>query len=127
MNLVLFCAAFLVFLYALLSVNVSRIRLRGEGPSRVKESQLTQAARAHGNASEYIPLIVALLLYLDYAAPSPLVSVIAVVAVLSRVLHAVAMLFIARIQLRERLRFIGALGTYVSLFGLGCVLVVRAL
>lgn len=127
MTTVLLCSAFLVFLYALLSVNVSRIRLRGQQSSRVKEAQLTQAVRAHGNAAEYIPLIVALLLYLNQAAPSQLVSVIAVIAALSRALHAAAMLFVPEIHLREKLRFVGALGTYVSLFALGCVLVGQAL
>jgi uncharacterized membrane protein YecN with MAPEG domain len=127
MTTVLLCSAFLVFLYALLSVNVSRIRLRGQQSSRVKEAQLTQAVRAHGNAAEYIPLIVALLLYLNQAAPNQLVSVIAVIAALSRALHAAAMLFVPEIHLREKLRFVGALGTYVSLFALGCVLVGLAL
>ena len=127
MNIVLLCSAFLVVLYALLSVNVSRIRLRGQESARVKEAQFTQAIRAHGNASEYIPLIVALLLYLNYAAPGQLVSVIAVLAALSRALHAIAMLFVPQVHLRERLRFIGALGTYVSLFGLGFALVQQAL
>jgi len=127
MNIVLLCSAFLVILYAALSANVSRVRMHGRGSSRVTEAQLTQAIRAHGNASEYIPLIVALLLYLNSAAPSTLVSVIAVVATLSRILHAAAMLITLRVTTRHRLRFIGALGTYASLLALGGTLVHHAL
>ena len=127
MNLVLLCTATLVILYAGLSVNVSRVRIQGRGPSRVTEAQLTQAVRAHGNASEYIPLLVALLLYLNSAAPSFFLSAIAVVATFSRILHAAAMLIPVGVSWRHRLRFVGALGTYASLFALGAVLVQHAL
>jgi len=127
MNIVLGCSAFLVILYAALSVNVSRVRMMGGDASRVTEAQLTQAIRAHGNASEYIPLIVALLLYLNSAAPGGLITVVALVATFSRILHAVAMLVAMSVDKRRRLRFIGALGTYASLLALGGALVRHAL
>lgn len=127
MNIVVLCSAFLVVFYAALSVNVSRVRLQGRDSPRVTETQLNHAIRAHGNAAEYIPLIVALLLYLNVAAPSTLVSFAAVVATLSRVLHATAMLLVADARQRQRLRFVGALGTYASLFVLGGVLLHHAL
>lgn len=122
MNLVVLCSAFLVLLYALLSVNVSRIRLQSHGSLRQKEAHLTQAVRAHGNAAEYIPLIVAVLLYLDHAAPSQLLSITAVAAAASRVLHVGAMLWASSVPLRQKLRFAGAVGTYVSLLALGFAL-----
>ena len=127
MNLVLLCSAFLVILYAGLSANVSRVRILGRGPSRVTEAQLTQAVRAHGNASEYIPLLVALLLYLNSAAPNLFLTVIAVTATSIRILHAVAMLMTVGVHWRHRLRFVGALGTYASLFALGAALVQHAM
>lgn len=127
MNIVLLCVAVLVLLYALLSVNVSRIRLLGQESLREKESHLTQAVRAHGNAAEYIPLIVALLLYLNHAAPGTFLSIVAVLAVVSRIFHVIAMLFISSIHQRQRLRFAGALGTYVSLFALGIAVLRQAL
>jgi uncharacterized protein len=127
MNTVLLCAALLVILYAALSVNVSRVRIQGRGSSRATEAQLTQAVRAHGNAAEYIPLLVVLLLYLDSVSPSPFVTTMAVVAVLSRLLHAAAMLIAGNINQRHRLRFVGALGTYAALFGLGGALARHAL
>jgi uncharacterized protein len=127
MNIVLLCTAFLVLFYALLSVNVSRIRLRGQESLREKEAHLTHAVRAHGNAAEYIPILVALLLYLHHTAPGPFVSGVAVLATLSRVLHAIAMLFVPDVARRETLRFVGALGTYASLFALGGCLLGQAL
>ncbi len=122
----LLCSAILVILYGALSVNVSRVRLWRNESLRVAETQLTQAVRAHGNAAEYIPLLVALLLYLDFTAPSFFLSVAAVVATASRVLHAVAMLLVQSATPRSRLRFLGAIGTYASLFALAGVLVWRA-
>ena len=127
MNFVLLCTATLVILYAALSVNVSRVRIQGRGPSRVTEAQLTQAVRAHGNAAEYIPLLVALLLYLNSATPGLFLNVIAGVATLSRILHVAAMLMPVEVTRRHRLRFVGALGTYASLFALGAALVQHAL
>jgi uncharacterized membrane protein YecN with MAPEG domain len=127
MNVVLLCVAFLVLLYALLSANVSRIRLGGQESLREKEAHLTQAVRAHGNAAEYIPILVALLLYLEVAAPGPLLTAVALLAVASRVLHVAAMLFVPSVQQRARLRFLGALGTYLSLLALGVALARHAL
>ena len=126
MNTVLLCTAFLVILYAALSVNVSRVRLQGRASSRTTETRLTQAVRAHGNAAEYIPLLVVLLLYLNSAAPGPWLTALAVLAALSRVLHAAAMLVAVTLDQRYRLRFAGALGTYLALFGLGAVLLRHA-
>lgn len=127
MNTVLLCSAILVLFYGALSFNVSRVRVRKRKSADVTEAQLTKAIRAHGNASEYIPLIVVVLLYLNWAHPSSFVSVVAVVATLSRVLHAVGMFSIPNVNERHPLRYIGALGTYVSLFALGGALVQLAL
>lgn len=126
MNIVVLCAAFLVILYVALSVNVSRVRLQGRGSSRATEAQLTQAVRAHGNAAEYIPLLVVLLLYLDSVAPGPGVTALAALGALSRTLHAAAMLVATTLDQRHRLRFIGALGTYLALLGLGAMLLRHA-
>ncbi len=126
MNIVLLCTAFLVILYAALSINVSRVRLQGRGSSRATEAQLTQAVRAHDNAAEYIPLLVVLLLYLNSATPGPWVTALAVLGTLSRVVHAAAMLIATTLDQRHRLRFVGALGTYLTLFGLSGVLLNHA-
>src|SRR4030095_5087741 len=102
------------------------MRLRNQKSSDVTEAEMTKAIRAHGNASEYIPLFVALFLYFQLTQAGIVFAVIAVVATLSRIIHAAGMFRIANVSERHPLRFFGALGTYLCLFALGGALVVRA-
>jgi uncharacterized protein len=127
MNTVLLCAAALVLLYAALSLNVSRMRLRKHKFPEVTEAEPTKAIRAHGNASEYIPLFVVLLLYMNSTQASPYLAAVAVLATVSRFLHAAGMLRIASVAQRHPFLFYGALGTYACLFALGGALLVRAI
>lgn len=127
MNTFLLSAGALVLLYAVLSTNVSLVRLRKRKSPGVTEAQLTKAIRAHGNASEYIPLLVAIFLYLHSIQASAFLAVVAVVATLSRVLHAAGMFLIPNVTERHPLRFIGAAGTYVCLFIFGVALLSLAL
>lgn len=113
------CVAILVLFYAVLSLNVSRMRLKRRSDVTVTEAELTKAIRAHGNASEYIPLFVAGLLYLNTVAPSFFVSGLAIAVLICRLLHAIGMFLIPTVNQRHPFRFIGALGTYVCLFALG--------
>jgi uncharacterized membrane protein YecN with MAPEG domain len=122
----LLCAGLLVLLYAGLSNNVSRLRLRQQKLSDVTEAELTKAIRAHGNASEYVPLFVVLFLYLQLTQASAAFAIVAVVATLSRIAHAAGMLRIANVADRHPLRFLGALGTYLCLFAFGGQLLFRA-
>ena len=127
MNTLLLCSGVLVVLYAGLSINVSRMRLRKRKFSEVTEAEVTKAIRAHGNAAEYIPLFVALFLYLNSASSSTYIVIVAVVATFSRILHAAGMFRIASVTERHPLRYYGALGTYICLFLLGFALFQRAL
>ena len=128
MNTLLLCSAALVLLFAALSFNVSRVRLKRRKFPEVTEADVTKAIRAHGNAAEYIPLFVALFLYANSTQPSPNVYFlgIAVLATVSRFAHAAGMFRISSVTERHPLRFYGALGTYICLFGLGGALLVRA-
>ncbi len=128
MNTLLLCSATLVLLYAALSLNVSRMRLRRRKFPEVAEADMTKAIRAHGNAAEYIPLFVAIFLYVNSTQPSPSAYLIAVavLATASRVAHAAGMFRVANVTERHPLRFYGALGTYISLFALGGLLLLRA-
>ena len=127
MNILLLCSAVLVLLYAGLSVNVSLTRLRKRKYPSVTEAEVTKAIRAHGNASEYVPLFIALFVFLSFSAPSVVVKSVAVLATASRILHAAGMLRMASISERHPFKFYGALGTYISLFALGVDLLIRAL
>jgi len=126
MSIFLLCAAILILLYAALSTNVSRMRLRKRKFPHVTEAELTKAVRAHGNASEYVPLFVAVFIYLHSYQAGPFLAVVAVAATLSRFLHAAGMFRIASVAERHPLRFYGALGTYICLFVFGGALLARA-
>ena len=128
MNSLLLCSAALVLLFATLSFNVSRMRRKRRSFPEIPEAEVIKAIRAHGNAAEYIPLFVALFLYMNSLQPSPslyLVSV-ATLATLSRFAHAAGMLLTASVAERHPLRFWGALVTYICLFALGGSLLFRA-
>ena len=128
MNTLLFCSAALVLLFAVLSFNVSRMRLKRRKFPEITEAAVAKAIRAHGNAAEYIPLFVALFLYLNSTQQSPgfYLAGIAVLATVSRFAHAAGMFRIANVTERHPLRFYGALGTYICLFALGGQLLLRA-
>ena len=124
---VVVCCALLIVFYGALSFNVSRVRRRRRSDATIPEAALTKAIRAHGNAAEYVPLFVAGLLYLQSAAPSPFVSVLAVAALACRLAHAAGMLLPPTVDDRHLLKFIGALGTYGCLFALGGALFLQGL
>ncbi|MEO5691571.1 MAG: MAPEG family protein [Usitatibacter sp.] len=126
MNILILCSGLLAILYAALSVNVSVTRLRKRKDSSVTEAQLTKAIRAHGNASEYIPLFIASFLFLGISGSGPTLAVVAVLATVSRVAHAAGMFRIASVNERHPLRYFGALGTYVCLFAVAIAILLRA-
>lgn len=141
-NIPLLCSAILVFLYMGLSYNVSRLRLKNGKTRDVSPQDMEKAVRAHGNAAEYIPLFVALFLYLypmpfngmmssviDLNSPPamPLSFGLMELATASRILHAAGMLFCQSLTQKDWRRFWGALGTYVALGGFGVLLLLRAL
>lgn len=121
-NTVVLCIAVLVMFYGALSLNVSVMRVKRGSDPKVTEAALTKAIRAHGNAAEYIPLFSLGLLYLNAAAPSHFIDGLAIVVVLSRILHAAGMFLIQDVNQPHPLRAVGALGTYLCLFGLGSAL-----
>ena len=128
MNPLLLCSAALVLLYAVLSLNVSRMRRKRRSFPEIPEAEVIKAIRAHGNASEYIPLFVALFLYANSTQPGAgtyWVGV-AVLATASRFAHAAGMLLTASVAERHPLRFYGAIGTYIGLFAFAGALLVRA-
>ena len=124
-NTVVLCVAVLVLFYGALSFNVSRVRRRRRSDPTVPEAALTKAIRAHGNASEYIPLFTAGLLYLDIASPSLFITGLAVAVLVCRVFHAAGTLLVPSVDERHPLKFTGALGTYLCLFALGGALLLQ--
>jgi uncharacterized membrane protein YecN with MAPEG domain len=78
--------------------------------------RLYKIVRAHGNASEYNPILAVLILYLGTRQPASWVEWTFVATAVSRVLHAAGMLMSPSLARPQVLRAAGAVGTY--LFGL---------
>ena len=111
------CMALMGILLFLLGANVTRIRaMRGgtgnQAPTDPAD-RLLIAIRAHGNAAEYVPTLIVLLLVCSVLSDSWLVDVLAVAALLSRTTHAIGMLTSKTLATHGPLRDIGALGTYL--------------
>ncbi len=81
-------AGLLAVLFFWLSLRVSLLRLKGLHASEEGRETLHRAVRTQGNASEYIPLGVLLLLFLDLqGAPAVLVHVFGIALVAGRIGH----------------------------------------
>ena len=111
------CIALMGILLFLLGANVTRHRaMRGSTGNQAPTDpadRLLIAIRAHGNAAEYIPTMIVLLLVCSVLSDSVWVDVLAVAAVASRTTHAVGMLTAKTLAAHGPLRDIGAMGTYL--------------
>ena len=128
MNIVFTCVTALTLLLLGLSINVSRLRRKSRTCNPPSQPDIAKAVRAQGNASEYIPVFIVLLLFLNavMTAPNIFVSTVAIITLVSRVVHAVGMLSTTNTEQRHPFRTLGALGTYVSLLLLGAAVLVHA-
>ncbi len=131
MNIVLLCTAVLVILYFVLALNVSMTRGRtktGIGTGDDPDGPMSKAVRAHGNAAEYVPLFVALFVYLLLSGSGGWFIVTTVVVItVARILHALGMLMTSTFRAKPHpLRAVGAVGTYFGGFALGVALLLRA-
>jgi uncharacterized protein len=85
--------------------------------------RLHKMVRAHGNATEYAPMLAILMLAIAARGPTRWMVWTFVAATLSRYLHAAGMVLSPSLDRPQPLRFVGALGTYVT----GLALVVALL
>ncbi|MDX2973459.1 MAPEG family protein [Kribbella solani] len=119
--------ALLGILLFVLGANVTRNRaLRGTGNQLPTDpsDRLLIAVRAHGNAAEYIPTMIVLLLVCSALSDSPAIGVLAVAAVAVRYVHAVGMLTSSTLASHGPIRDIGAVGTYLVGIALGVTAIV---
>jgi uncharacterized membrane protein YecN with MAPEG domain len=112
------CIALMGILLFLLGANVTRQRaITGKsGGNQLPTdptSPLLIAVRAHGNAAEYIPTMIVLLLVCSALSNSWWVDVLAVAALVVRTIHAAGMITSTTLASHGPLRAIGATGTYV--------------
>jgi uncharacterized membrane protein YecN with MAPEG domain len=124
------CCALLGILLFLLGANVTRHRA-----SRAPENQMPSdpsdplliAQRAHGNAAEYIPTLIVLLLVCAALSDSWWVAALAIAAVAARTVHAIGILTSKSLAGHGPLRDAGALGTYLTGVALGVTVIVGAI
>jgi uncharacterized membrane protein YecN with MAPEG domain len=121
------CIALMGILLFVLGANVSRQRaIRGAGNQAPTDptDRLLIAIRAHGNAAEYIPTMIVLLLVCSVLSDSWLVDVLAVASLVVRTTHAVGMLSAKTLAAHGPLRDVGAFGTYLTGIALGVTAIV---
>ncbi len=126
MTAALVCTALLGVLVFGLGLGVSA--LRGSTSTTIGHQldpgdRLHKMVRAHGNATEYAPMLAILMLAIAGRGATPWMVWTFVAATLSRYLHAAGMLLSSSLDRPQPLRFVGALGTYVA----GLALVVALL
>jgi uncharacterized membrane protein YecN with MAPEG domain len=118
MRTAVFCTGLLGLLVFGLGLGVSMMR-GGSGTNFAytvdPTDRLYKMVRAHGNATEYAPMLAILILYVGVLhQPSRWVLWTAMAATASRYLHALGMILSKSLDRTDPLRFVGALGTYVT-------------
>jgi uncharacterized membrane protein YecN with MAPEG domain len=121
---VVICIALLGILLFLLGANVTRIRaVRGKsGETQMPTDpadRLFIAQRAHGNAAEYIPTLIALLIVGSTLTGGWWLDALAVTAVVARAVHAFGLLTAKTMNTHGPVRDAGAIFTYLSGLALG--------
>jgi len=128
MNVAIVCTALLGLLVFGLGLAVSLTR----GATRTNfgftpdpTDRLYKRVRAHGNAAEFAPMLAILILLIGARNPAPWIVWTFVAATLFRYLHAAGMLVCPSLDQPHPLRFVGALGTYVTGLVLAVVAFIR--
>ena len=117
------CTAILAAMLFLLGLNVSRMRgvTAKAGGSQFPTdpaSRLLIAIRAHGNAAEYIPVLIVLFLLVGARSPASVAIPLIVGATAARLAHAYGLLTAPSLAVQSKARLAGAAGTYLLGVGL---------
>ena len=122
-TIVITCIALMGILLFVLGANVTRHRaMRGaNGPQMPTDpaDRLLIAQRAHGNAAEYVPTLVVLLVVCSTLTDGWWLDAVAVTATAARFLHAGGMLSSTTLAAHGPVRDSGAMFTYASGIALG--------
>jgi len=111
------CVAAMALLIFLLGFWVSIQRGRTNVITGIQDdptSGLNKAVRAHGNATEYVPILAVLTIYLGTQDVAGWVGWAMIVAAVSRYLVVIGFLTCKTLEKPHVLKAIGALGTYVA-------------
>jgi hypothetical protein len=126
MNVAIVCTGLLALLLFGLGFSVSMKRGRSEGAGGYPQDQadpMFKRIRAHANTAEYASMFAVLFLFLGAQNPSAWITWTIVIATVCRYLIAAGILVSPTLAKPHPLRFIGALGTYIT----GIVLALAAL
>ena len=123
MTIAILCSALLAALVFGLGANVTRMRAvtgkaGGNQMPTDPASRLFIAIRAHGNAAEYVPVLIVLFLLAGTRSPAWVAIPLIVAATAARLLHAYGLLTTTSMATRRRPREIGASLTYLTGLGL---------
>ena len=117
------CTAILAAMLFVLGWNVSRVRgmtAKAGGPQFPSDpaSRLLIAIRAHGNAAEYIPVLIVLFLLVGARSPAVVAIPLIIGSTAARVAHAYGLLTAPSLAVQTKARLAGAVGTYFLGVGL---------
>jgi uncharacterized membrane protein YecN with MAPEG domain len=110
------CTALLGILVFGLGLAVSLTRQRSErviGHSEDPTDPLHKVVRAHGNSAEYAPMLAILMIVLGNLGPAAWMAWVMIAVVASRYLIVIGLLT-GSLDVPNRMRFVGALGTYLG-------------
>ena len=130
MSTPLICIALLGFLVVGLGFSVSMTRAKTEtafGSTADPEDILYKITRAHGNTAEYAPILAVLIFVLSQSAQSGWVIWCMMLVTFFRYLIVVGIIFPKTMARANPMRFIGAVGTYLTGFGLCAAVLLQAL
>ena len=125
MTTAIVCTALLGLLVFGLGLGVSLTRGQtgtNFGSGSDPADRMYKLVRAHGNATEYAPMLAVLMLLVGEHHPATWVLWVMGIVTACRYLHAAGMIFSPTLARPHPLRFVGALGTYLG----GLVLCVAA-
>ncbi len=122
MTTAIICTGLLALLLFGLGFGVSMARGLTEtnfGGDPNPTDRLYKMVRAHGNTAEYAPIFAVLFLFLGSTEPAPWIVWTIIAATVFRIMTAAGIAICPTLDKPHPLRFIGALGTYVTGITLG--------
>ncbi len=127
-NITVISIALMGILVFVLGANVTRHRAQrgdtGNQQPTDPADRMYIAQRAHGNASEYVPTLIGLLILCSLLTDGWWLDALSVAALCARALHAIGLLTAKTLANHGPVRDIGALGTYVVGIALGVTAIV---
>jgi uncharacterized membrane protein YecN with MAPEG domain len=130
MSIPLICIALLGFLVVGLGFAVSMTRSRTDtmfGSTADPEDILYKMTRAHGNTIEYAPMIALLIFILSQSPQSDWILWCMILVTFFRYLFVAGIIFPKSMAQANPVRFLGALGTYLTGFGLCTAVILQGL